>query len=148
MPTLFFVLVSVFLVSVKGLTPPPGHSLGQPWPMPKTFSQTGDMQMLSQDTFQFTVTGNDCDILQAAVTRYFKIIFYTGWQQNPQKPKTSKEHGEDNTLRFHPRFQHKTGGRVPRSVGDAPLLSTLSVSLSSPCEMWPSLQMDESCKCK
>ncbi len=125
-------LLVYFLLTgcLYALTPPPGHTLGQPWPMPKAFSQTEDIQVLSSDKFEFTVSGNDCDILRTALSRYFKIVFHN-------KGSTS--------LKFKPRSrvqQEKTNWKAI----DLSELPSLDINIKTTCEVYPSLQMDESCE--
>ena len=126
---LCFAAFAALLQLSYGSTPPAGHTLGQPWPKPANMTQTADVQALSMDTFQFVVTGNNCDLLRGALNRYFKIIFYTG------------RDGQDSTLRFRPRPSY-----------GANLLPSLSVNVKSACmdtadkRMMPSLDMDESCE--
>ena len=58
-----------------GVTPPAGHSVGQPWPLPSSFKQSAAAFGLNSVTFQFTISGDDCDILRSATDRYYQIIF-------------------------------------------------------------------------
>ena len=126
---LCFAAFAALLQLSYGFTPPTAHTIGQPWPKPANMTQTADVQALSMDTFQFMVTGNNCDLLRGALNRYFKIIFYTG------------RDGQDSTLRFRPRPSY-----------GANLLPSLSVNVKSACldtadkRLMPSLDMDESCK--
>ena len=120
-----FFLLSVILVGVpfiKCVTPPPGQTLGQPWPMPQTYQPTSSIQMLSPDSFTFQVTGKTCDLLEDAITRYFRIIF------DPD--------GSGHTLKFQNRFSKMYGAMLP----------SLEVSLANDCEQYPSMGMDESCR--
>ena len=70
------VFVGVFLYTcVGGVTPPAGHTLGQPWPMPQSFKQTSDAYIVNSYSFKFTISGQDCDIIRGAVDRYYQITF-------------------------------------------------------------------------
>jgi len=110
----------VFIFSyVEASHSPPGHSLGQPWPMPQKLKQTDDVLSLPPYTFSFAVTGADCSLLRSALDRYHRIIF-------------SNNEGGSKALRFRPR--RETGAE----------LATLNVKVLQNCEEYPSLQMDES----
>ena len=65
-----------------GVTPPAGHSVGQPWPLPSSYKQTATAFGLNSATFQFTISGNDCDILSSATDRYYQITFQVGKHVN------------------------------------------------------------------
>ena len=75
--------------------------------------------------FQFKVGSTDCDLLRAAISRYYKIVFYTG--------------SDSTTLRFHPHLRSI-------HVKDVPVLPALVIMITGACETWPSLGMDESCE--
>jgi hexosaminidase len=83
-------------------------------------SQTEESMSLNEYQFTFKVVGEGCDILFAAVDRYFQLIF--------SPPMSQKR--KDDTLKFHPRRSGST-------------LMSLTVDLLSPCERFPSLEMDE-----
>ena len=131
----------VLVHHATALYPTLGHTQGQPWPMPKSYMPTTAQQWLNKEAFTFTASGYDCDILQQAFRRYYNVMFYPG--------------SEDTTLRFQPkakvsrwhRHRREIGGDMEgNSVGDLPQLSGLDVMITLPCDKYPSLNMEESCK--
>ncbi|KAK3096726.1 hypothetical protein FSP39_002689 [Pinctada imbricata] len=91
---------------------------GQPWPMPQKYSVTTKTYDIDSNNFQFTASGQTCDILTKAFARYKTIIFGS----------------QDTKLRFYPnRFN-----RVEEGV------TGLNVKVQKPCEEYPYLGMDES----
>lgn len=138
MVPVFFLVVALSVTAslarrVNGLTPPPTG--GQPWPMPQTYQPSADSQILSQLSFEFRVTGQTCDILDAAIDRYFKLIFYPDRAVGLRKRR-------DDVLKFSP---HRNDFRDASSV-TAGLLTSLTVDLMSQCEQVPYLGMDEACE--
>ena len=123
-----------------------GHTKGQPWPMPKIYKPTPQQQNLNKEIFTFVVGGNDCDILQDAFRRYYKIIFYPGWEQGPSVAKQPAQN--DNVLRFESRAARhfKSTQQKSKAAYGMSVLPNLNVNVMQPCEQYPSLEMDESCK--
>ena len=109
------ILLFCFIITVSG-RPPSDKTVGQPWPMPMMYKPSPDVQPVSS-MFQFNVVGNDCDILESALERYYIIIF--GSPEN-----------RDTTLRYN----------AVTSLGG------LDVNVAETCEQYPSLEMDESCE--
>ena len=78
-------------------TPPQGGTAGQPWPMPQIYQPTASVQRLNKLNFQFVNLGQSCTILEAALDRYFKTIFYPGKGVRKMEKKLS------TTLKFQVR---------------------------------------------
>lgn len=94
---------------------------GFPWPQPASISTTSSSLVVSPNEFRFRVVGVTCDILDEAIVRYFRIVFYDG---NERPNRRSK----DSALRFQAQ-KH---------------LTHLDVDVQNACEEYPSLDMDES----
>lgn len=50
-------------------------TVGAPWPMPQKYVTTDSMYMIDPINFKFVATGQICDIIDAAFSRYQQIIF-------------------------------------------------------------------------
>lgn len=118
---------------VPGATTPPTG--GQPWPMPQVYQPTAVNQFLNQESFEFRVLGQTCDILEAAVDRYFELIFYPDSHRAVQLKAR-----RDEVLRFSPYNPEQP------EVNDISVLHSLTVDLMKECEHIPYLGMDESCR--
>ena len=119
---------------------------GQPWPMPQSYLPGKNVQSLNSDSFRFNVVGKDCDILQDAIVRYFKIIFRTTVGGN-----AAPLYG-DGVLRFHPRGGpevwgwEQDDGETPEGEAGGGTLRGLDLEVGQQCaDLYPSLDMDESC---
>jgi len=122
----------VLVGSVYTTTP---FSKGSPWPSPASLTTSTDSQPVDAMQFRFNVTGHTCDILEAAFIRYIGIIFHG-------KPSYQEYSGVDigrvkrrDGLEFSFQQKMSDGG-----------LKSLDVALKNECEIWPSLEMDESCE--
>ena len=117
------------------------QTVGQPWPLPQSYLTGPKVQSLDSDKFQFRVTGKDCDILQAAIVRYYKIIFRTTSAGN------AASLYRDDVLRFQPKDGRSRTERQREDGGGAGLgLGGLEVEVGQECaDLYPSLDMDESC---
>jgi len=112
-------------------------TVGQPWPKPQS-SETGPQQIAVQPSaFHFLVnsTSQTCDTLTSAFDRYYRLIFfphsYLKYILNPNSV--------DNEKPFQPR-------KRSADLDATPLLKRLNVHIQQPCEQFPSLESDESCK--
>lgn len=94
---------------------------GMPWPMPASMTTTPNTQGIDRFAFKFRATGTSCDILEEAFVRYFHIIF-------------DGTAAADATAVL----------RVLKWKMQATMLMTLEVKVQNPCEMYPSMGMDES----
>lgn len=92
-------------------------SRGSPWPMPTKLLTTADTLTLDRNSFRFHATGVRCGILDEAFVRYFRII-----------------------------FKHLPLMRSPLKFRSQAKLTSLDVNVQNPCEEYPSMGMDESCK--
>ena len=112
-------------------------SVGEPWPKPQSIQTTTQQFAVHPDAFHFMVnsTSQTCDILTSALDRYFRVIFY------PQ-----------SYLKYiiHPEaVSHDIKPTVEKSLGDLcdmPMLKRLDIYIQQPCDQYPSLESDESCK--
>ena len=116
-------------------------TVGEPWPMPQVYQPSGDIQMLSQYSFRFNVVGETCDILEAAVDRYFKYIFYPD-----QVRQFRQQHRPDTNLRFLPSDRRMSVLWKREVKSEIPVLASLTVLLMQPCEKLPHLDMNEQCR--
>ncbi|XP_071110161.1 beta-hexosaminidase subunit alpha-like isoform X1 [Haliotis cracherodii] len=99
---------------------PVAATVGAPWPLPQNIKQSSTVFTVDAQNFIFVTSGAACDILDAAYTRYISLTFGQAYA--------------NKNLRFRPR----------PAVGDG-VLSSLSVTVSKPCQgVYPSLQSDES----
>ena len=118
------------------------QTVGQPWPLPQAYLSGTNVQSLNSNSFQFRVVGKDCDILQAAIVRYFKIVFRTT-TDGKAAPLTY----DDDVLRFQPKERRGIWAQEQENEAGAGLaLGGLDVEVGQACaELYPSLDMDESC---
>lgn len=100
------------------------ESRGSTWPLPAKITSSTNVFGLNRNSFRFGVTGVTCDILDEALVRYFRIIF----DDNPRVNLVARS--KQRILRFLVQ----------------PQLTRLDVKLQNPCEVYPSMGMDESCK--
>lgn len=113
---MYFLVLALGLIDIcSGRALIAAKTIGQPWPMPMSYAPTPVLINVPK-SLEIESTGNDCDILQAALVRYYKLTF------NPSSV--------DDTLKW----------------STMPQLTTLNVNVMSPCEKYPSLGMDESCE--
>ncbi|KAK7481355.1 hypothetical protein BaRGS_00027435 [Batillaria attramentaria] len=121
---LFFVLITVSTYPVGVLCLDP--TKGEPWPYPKTYTTTGDLNVIDAAIFRFTLGSSsvDCDILREAFARYPRAIFGNVAGRG------------DSSLRFKP----ETESKLKQGA-----LSELIVTVPTACEgEYPSLESDES----
>ena len=111
--SLLILFISIYICLGR---PAIAKTRGQPCPLPLTY-QPSDAAMGVSNAFDFVVSGKDCDIVEAALKRYYDVIF---------------EHQADMTLRF----QRYSPG----------MLKSLSINLMNDCEDIPYMDMDESCE--
>ena len=114
-----------------------GVTVGEVWPKPQSV-QTGSQQIaVHPDAFHFLVnaTGQTCDLLTNALDRYFRLIFYPQTYLNyVLNPKSAKDEMKP-TLK-----------KSLADLRDAPILKRLNVYVQQPCDQYPSLESNESCK--
>jgi hypothetical protein len=102
-------------------------TVGIPWPAPKSMTFTKTAYALEPDSFQFTTTGQDCDIiLDEAYRRYYGEIFSI--------------HNDD---RPYMQFARRRKFRPSATLS---VVQELDVNVKQVCEKYPSLDMDESCR--
>lgn len=92
------------------------QTVGQPWPMPASYSSNSDLYSIDSELFEFTATGQSCDVLYEAFARYRRILFGQNLEVLKFKPHLGESH------------------------------QTLYVNQRKPCDKYPSLESDESCK--
>jgi hexosaminidase len=112
-------------------------SVGQAWPKPQSIQTTPQQFALDSRAFHFLVnsTSQSCDLLTSALDRYYKLIFF---------PQLYLNHILSPELEFNEK-QHKPKGALA-DLSDASPLKRLNIHIQQPCDQWPSLESDESCK--
>ncbi|KAK7084867.1 hypothetical protein SK128_002481 [Halocaridina rubra] len=68
-----FVTVGITAGGYPYVTP----TVGQIWPCPQMITSQQTYMIVRPDIFKFNITGQSCDILQKALTRYMSIMFHT-----------------------------------------------------------------------
>jgi hexosaminidase len=112
-------------------------TLGQPWPKPQSIQTTQQQFAMHPAAFHFMVnsTSQTCDLLTSAFDRYYRLIFfpqsYLDYVLNPESI--------NNEIKSRPK-------KSLADLHDTPLLKRLNVHIQQPCDQYPSLQSDESCK--
>lgn len=142
---LFAVLLFLFaLVFHSHGKPPRGpsnafyvqSSVGEPWPKPQSIQTTAQQFAIHPAVFHFSVnsTSQTCDLLTSALDRYYRLIFfpqtYLKYILNPGSVNNQTENIPKKNL---------AGLR-------APLLESLNIYIEQPCDQYPSLESNESCK--
>ncbi|KAK3860960.1 hypothetical protein Pcinc_033023 [Petrolisthes cinctipes] len=116
---LVVVAVWVGVSGVMGGNPQVKPTVGQVWPSPQMQQPNKTYVIVRPETFKFTTTGHDCDILRNATQRYMKIMFPTkGSRRSPIQPWSKTE--------------AFTG-----------YLDEVTINLMAPCEEKPYHDMDE-----
>ncbi len=111
-------------------------SVGEPWPKPQSVQTTAQQFAIHPAVFHFSVnsTSQTCDLLTSALDRYYRLIFfpqtYLNYILNPGSVNNQAEHTPKKCL---------TDLR-------APLLERLNIYIQQPCDQYPSLESNESCK--
>ena len=138
-PDFFLSLALLLLHFLAQCSSIPGQTVGQPWPLPQSYLPSSNVQSLSSDTFRFHVVGKDCDILRAAIVRYYKLIFRT--------PLSSATAPKDDVLRFRPKDGSRFWALEQDNEADGGL-GGIDVEVGQTCSglVYPSLDMDESCR--
>jgi hypothetical protein len=112
-------------------------SVGEPWPKPQTIQTTGQQSVVDSSAFHFLLnsTSQTCDLLTNAFDRYYKLIFfpefYLNYILNPESV--------DNQKKFVPK-------KNLANLRDTPVLKRLNVYVQQPCDQYPTLESDESCR--
>lgn len=112
-------------------------TVGQPWPKPQSMQSTAQQLAIHPDAFHFLVnaTSQTCDLLTSALDRYFRLIFFPhSYMKYILDPQSS-----DAQIRRKPK-------KTLADLRDAPILERLNVYIEQPCDQYPSLQSNESCK--
>jgi hypothetical protein len=114
-------------------------SVGQPWPKPQSIQQTAQQFAVHPDAFHFLVneTSQTCDLVTSSLDRYYRLIFfpqtYLTYILNPEK--------------INPETDFKTKKRLA-DLRDTPMLKRLNIYIQQPCDQYPTLESNESCKTK
>lgn len=112
-------------------------TVGQPWPKPQTMQISQQQIAIHPEAFHFFVnsTSQTCDLLTSALDRYYRLTFfpqdYLDSILEPEVERKVKKTKLKKTL---------------DEIRDAPLLKRLNVHIQQPCDQYPSLESDESCK--
>lgn len=94
-------------------------TVGEIWPRPQMIEKADTYMVLRPGTFNFSITGHSCDILEKALSRYLQIMFKSSPPQNENKNRWSTDEGF------------------------AGYLDTVSINLMTACETSPHQDMDE-----
>ena len=116
-----------------------GKTIGQPWPKPQSIQPTPQQLAIHPDAFHFLVnsTSQTCDILTNALDRYFRLIFFPQSYMNYiLNPKSAHSHSKEKPK------------KTLADLRDTPSLKRLNVYVQQPCDQYPSLESNESCKKK
>jgi hypothetical protein len=147
---LFLILLKLnFLECHKKLSDPKSYNIvvkdlednfevktkGRPVPLPQIYKPSNTQYILNEKefSFKFTAASVVCDVLTLAFTRYHKIIFrphtheINMGQRNVKKIKFNKDKHK---------FAHESLDYMKR----------LMINVHDPCEDYPSLDTDESCR--
>ena len=138
---LYFLAV---IVSSHGRRPRPSlnifhvePSVGQPWPKPQSMQSTPQQFAVHPSAFHFMInsTSQTCDTLTSAFDRYYRLIFfpqtYFDYILNPASATDDKNDKPKKSL---------------ADLHDATILKRLNIHMQQPCEKYPTLESDESCK--
>jgi len=112
-------------------------TVGEPWPLPQSIQTTAQQLAVHPDAFHFMVnsTSQTCDLLTSALDRYFRLIFY------PQSYLNYILHPEsaNNEIKQTPK-------KSLADLRDTPILKRLDIYIQQPCDQYPTLESNESCK--
>ena len=102
--------------------------------MPQSITTGTDLHSLDARafSFQYAETSQVCELLTAAFNRYYKIIFLPENYEIIENKKFVKK--------------VKSNRKSPKTAVSDSLLKRIVVNVQEPCEDYPSLDSDESCK--
>ena len=108
---------------------------GQPFPKPQIYVTRETQHKIDQKNFSFQyVKGSvTCDLLSVAFNRYYKLIF---------QPQTYEINENVRRVRKLTKSNLKNIEIEPNEVA----VDRVIVNVEQPCEQYPSLESDESCK--
>jgi hypothetical protein len=141
--TVLFLLLAV-ISHTHGKRPYPqldefsvGATVGEAWPKPQSVQTASQQLAVHPDAFHFLVnsTGQTCDLLTNALDRYFRLTFY------PQSYLNYILHPQSARNEMKP-----TSRKSLADLRDAPILKRLNIYVQQPCDQYPSLESNESCK--
>ena len=106
---------------------------GRPVPMPQSYTTTNTQFSLDarQFKFKFNKGSQMCDVTKLAFTRYHQIIFTPEIYEIIQNRRVVTKLGRPN------QYSYKSQVKA---------LNALLVHVEDPCELYPTLESDESCK--
>jgi len=112
---------------------------GEVWPKPKVQKLQTDFMVLKDNSFRFEIASADihgpCDILNAAISRYYKRVF-------PPSSSDTVSHLDTANRRQRRRVARR---ELKNDPGYRGTLNTLNILMANPqgCEKLPHLDMDE-----
>lgn len=109
-------------------------SRGEPFPKPQYYVTSDTQHYLDGRGFSFSFAQNSqiCEVLSIAFNRYYKIIFQPHNYEIIENKSLVKKRRRPKTEHFD---------KLKKS-----LLESVFVNVHEPCEDYPSLESDESCK--
>ena len=109
-------------------------TVGQPWPKPQEMQIAQVQYALHPAAFHFAVnsTSQTCDLLTSAFDRYYRMIFF------PKDYMNFLLHGKKETT--------TVPKKSLKDLQDVMMLKRLNIHIQQPCEQYPTLESDESCK--
>ncbi|XP_021923175.1 beta-hexosaminidase subunit beta-like, partial [Zootermopsis nevadensis] len=126
--SLLAIMAACSEVSYRRASPGPWvtPTKGEPWPKPQHLINYEGYVVVRPTVFRFEVTREDCDLLQEAVKRYYRVILQT-LDSDVRKRKSRRV--ADKRWKKDPKFKA--------------YLDSLEIQLMAPCEVLPYLNMDE-----
>ena len=114
----------------------PFPSTGEPWPMPKKYSQMKD-RVLKMDSgdFRIKVLNKSCDILEDAIKRYTEIILRHTIPEHYNFPYNYNQKTINDRI--------KQEEEKYKQISD---MKDLEISVLGDDQKYPHVDMDESCK--
>ncbi len=110
---------------------------GKPVPLPQIYTASENQFYLnpSEFKFQFARGSYVCDVTRLAFTRYHKLIFNPDQYEIVANRRVVKKRPLNRKLMLNQRFSYNQDS-----------INQLLVNVAEPCEEYPTLESDESCK--
>jgi len=114
----------------------PPMTTGEPWPLPQVYKKKPALYTLLVEDFNIKISQQTCDIIEKAVERFNRTIF------------------EDALEKYKENFRFMPRSKVTDDLEDddeeaaykgVRPISSLYVSVQTPCTLYPKPSSDESC---